>query len=355
MEELISRNSTQWELGNDSAINDMVVIEEFSEAGGKNAGCHFKCNFKRKKKRGACFRACDVKHPPTTKQREKRDDASKRTQARKDKKEDKKDCKSAYKSGQIGKSGFRDCKKDARKEKRAKVKEAGGNLLVRYARGMAKVFPLTLAGRGGAITLIKKNAFGFATRIAPALVSEQEAKSKFSPEGISGAKAGWKKLAKAWRNLGGNPDKLKKAILSGYNKKPMKIGGKKSKFDGDNSSNISGAELAPLIIAGVGTLTSLIAVIAGVAKKDPYKKGETPPEYEDAKRSGDLNPPPADPNTPVIDPTSGEWIDPNTGREIDPLTGQFKDTILGMNKWLVIGLGVAVIGGATLLIATKKK
>jgi hypothetical protein len=341
--------------------------DEYSNAeSGKNAVCRAGCDVKhafKKSKRLACKAECDKKYAPSIKQTERREDREDRRDARQEKRETKKDLRQQMKSGEISRKEFRAGKKDARQTKREKVKEAGGNFVARAWRGVAKVFPITLAGRGGATILIGENAFGFATRLAPALVPEAEAKQKFTPEAIAGAKTAWVKLTRAWKNLGGDPEKLKKAILKGYRKKPMKVK-KKSGFDGydqysfdntvyvdDYSNAVDPVTLTTAITAGLGTLATLIGVIVN-ATKNPYKQGQEPQDFRNAMNEGALDAPPPDPNAPKYNPNTGEWVDPSTGKAIDPQTGEFKDNILGMNKWLAIGLGLALVTGV-ILIARK--
>lgn len=359
----------------DNVAGEMLNIESaeneiygnFSNAdakAGRNAICRAGCNFKRKSKRGECWSDCDKKFPPSEKQKERREELAERRGARKDKREGKKECKEQYKAGEITKAEYRDCKKRERKEKRAKIKESGGNFFARAWRGVAKVFPITASSRAGVLLIAKMNGFGFSTKIAPALVSGSEA-SKFKPSSIKKAKKAWSKLSDNWKNkLGGNPDKLKQAILEGYKKKPSKIE-KQSSADGYNQysfryseeefSNFDPATWT-LILSGVSTVLGFIVKMKkeGV-DENPYNEGQTPPSYADALREGiTTNLPEPDPNSPQLDPISGEWIDPSTGRPIDPLTGEFIDTILGMNKWLALGLGLAVVS-AVIIIARRSK
>lgn len=356
MEQLLSHNSVQWEVEH---------LEEFSDASGTKSGrntmCRAKCNFKGKKKRPACWAECDEKYPPSIKQKERRTDASERAEARRDKQSGKKECKERYESGELTKNEFQACKKSERKEKRAKVKEAGGSFFTRLGRGVAKVFPVTLAGRGGARVLIEGNAFGFATRLAPALLPTSEAEKKFKSSSIAKSKVGWAKMEKVWKDIGGNPEKLKKSILKGYNKKPKKVS-KKSSFGGvthyafDSYSNVEGVTWATAITTGLATIGTLLGYLNKTGTdKNPFKEGETPSDYARAMEDGTLDTPPQDLNAPAIDPITGKWIDPKTGKEIDPLTGEPKDEILGMNKWLVIGLGVAVVGGIIYVALKPKK
>lgn len=290
---------------------------------------------------------------------ERKEDRQERKDARKDKREGIKDCKEKYKAGELTKEQYKECQKAERKEKRERVKASGGTWLARVGRGVAKVFPLTASARGGILILTEMNAFGFATRLAPALLPEAESSTKFKPEAITNGKKAWAKVSNAFKNLGGNPDKLKEAILKGYKKKASKVE-RKASADGSNYvritvpaySNIEPAT-ATLISTGIGALVSLIGIlVANKVPKDPYRNGQAPPEWNDSKGAVDETPE-VDPNSPVVDPKTGEWIDPSTGKRIDPLTGTFKDEIFGMNKWLFYGLLGAVSIGAIVLIRKR--
>ena len=335
--------------------------DEYSNAeSGKNAICRAGCNFKRKSKRSGCWGDCDKKYAPSQKQEVRRDKATDRREdrrenrdERKDARQDKrggiKDCKAEYKAGKLSKSAYKDCKKGQRKIKRERVKEAGGSFLARVGRGFAKVFPLTLASRGGVLLLAKMNAFGFSTRIAPSILPEGEAKKLFKGDAITNGKKAWKKIQNAFKNLGGNPKKLEEAILKGYKKKASKVSKKSSvngytEFTVSDSSNIDPAT-ATLIASGISALVGLVAILVkNKVPKDPYLDGKAPDDWTTSKDAVD-DVPPIDPNEPQLDPNTGEWIDPTTGKSIDPLTGAFKGEIFGMNQYLFYGLlGVGAVG-----------
>lgn len=355
-------------------ISNLHHLEDISNASGdsmpaRNAACHFKCNFKVKSKRAACWQDCDKRFPRSEAQEQRRDEQSQRRTARNIKRDSIEECNDLFKSGDITKEEETNCIKNARFEKRQTVKEeGGGKFFGRVGRGFNKVNPITASGRGGALMLIKQNASGFATRLAPALVPDTEAKQKFTPEAIELAKKGWEKVKKSWKNLGGNEFKLRDAILQGYKKKPNKLprSAAKSSIAGYNPyskqiwdmeySNALGIDDA-LAIAGLGVsvLIALINLIgrAGV-KKDPYKSANIDPEYTRSMGSGDVETYIApDPYEPVLD-DRGRWIDPETGKPIDPKTGQ--QLILGMNPYLAIGLGTVILvagGIATYKLVTR--
>lgn len=350
------------DLSNIKHFENMELAQEkqaiFSNASGdsmpaRNAACHFKCNFKVKSKRAACWQDCDKRFPKSEKQDVRRDERSVRRTARNLKGATIDDCKADYKNGLINKSEESFCIKNARVEKRDTIKEdGGGRVLTRIGRGFTKVNPITATARGGALLAIKKvNVSGFATRLAPALVSESEAKNKFTPEAIALSKKGWLKVKKSWRNLGGNEFNLRDAILEGYNKKPEKLPRKtEASFNGEMSEETHSNVVDWMAVGVVGSLgLSLIGMLVNAitkmgVKKNPYKQNTLPTDYRNALNSGDIDENIAvDPNDPIIDPRTGGWIDPNTGRPVDPKTGQ--QLILGMNPYLAIGLGtVAVVG-----------
>lgn len=280
---------------------------------------------------------------------ERKENRDARKDARKDKRSAIKDCKAELKAGRITRKELSACKKEQRKIKRDIVKESGGNFFARTGRGFAKVFPLTASARGGILLLAQMNAFGFSTRLAPSLLPEAEAKTKFKPEAIKNGKVAWKKISNAFKNLGGNPKKLEEAILKGYKKKASKIDRKSSadgytKFTVSDFSNIDPAT-ATLIGTGITAFISLINILSKyIVPKDPYLQGKAPDDWEDSKNAVD-DLPPIDPNEPQLDPTTGEWIDPETGKVIDPLTGAYKGEIFGMNQYLFYALlGATAIG-----------
>lgn len=331
---------------------------------GRNAVCRAGCATKhpfKKSKREECNKDCDSKFPPSIKQEERREDRQERKEARKEFRSDKKSCKESLKSNEINRSQYKDCLKRERQEKRSEIKESGGNIFVRSFRTFAKINPLTAVARGGALILIDMNAFGFATRLSPALLPEDEANKKFTSEAIQLSKKGWDKVSRAWKNLGGNPKNLEEKIINGYRKKPLKVKSEntvKSGFEGVEYkfSNFGGAELATAVTTGLSVIAGLIGALNKVgAKKNPYKEGEAPQEYLDAMKDGTINEvPQQESDKPHLDPNTGQWIDPTTGKVVDPTTGKFKDEIFGINKWLAISIGVVGVFGIYYLLKNKK-
>lgn len=362
-------DNVEGELDTINSIQQELYDSNYSNAeGGKNFVCRSACGVKHpfnRSKRRDCNADCNEKYPPTEGQMERQENRYERQDIRKETREARRRARQRMRQGEISRQEFRDRKKELREKKRKIIKETGGNFFARAWKGVAKVMPLTLAGRGGALVLIGENAFGFATRVAPALLPPSEARSKFEEGAIKDAKKAWVKLSRAWENLGGNPDKLKEKIIKGYRKKPMKIR-KKSGFDGmdsysfDNTlfvedySNAEPVTIATAITTGLATLAGLITTIVE-ARKNPYKSGKEPQDFKEAMKEGALEDPKPDPYAPKYDPNSGEWIDPSTGRPIDPVTGEFKDNILGMNKWLAIGIGVALVASVVLIVTKTGK
>jgi hypothetical protein len=354
------------EYDNVSTLLDQFFMQEnYSGAEGSKAGrnalCRSGCATKHpfnKSKREACQKECDKKFPPSDKQEDRRENREARQDARQEKREDKRDCKAKYKAGELTKAQYEACKKAAREEKREKIKASGGNFFVRAARGVAKVFPFTLAARAGVLVLTELNAFGFATRLAPAVLPVNEASSKFKPTSIVKAKKGWEKVSKAYKNMGGDPSNLEKAILKGYRKKPMVVKEEtKSGISGYEFEVFSGAAgtIATTIVVGLGALVGLIeAINKAMVDRNPYKDGMTPSDYLNAEQEGALDPPSPDPLAPVFDADKNEWVDPSNGRPIDPMTGKYKDLILGMHPWLAAGVGLTVLG-LTVYLFTRKK
>jgi hypothetical protein len=282
-----------------------------------------------------------------TSNKEKR---GKRGDARKDFRKDKRACKDKKNRGELTNLEYTRCVEQEKEEKKQAIDEnAGfGRKAVRFA---TRFTPITALGRGSALLLVQMNAFGYATRLAPALLPDAEAQNLFKPESIQKAKDGWIKTQRAWKNLGGKPEKLKEAILKGYKKKPEKL--KEPTQEEKEFSNvaepISGGTI---LIVGGSILTSLIGLVGKIVDKNPYKDGKTPPNFQEGLNDGLVENPPLDPNAPALN-TKGDWIDPKTGEKINPETGKLDDRIFGINKYLAIGIGIT--GVVALFYLFKKK
>lgn len=331
---------------------------------GKNLACRTGCATKHpfnKSKRKACEDECDKKFKASQKQEGRREDREDRKEARDEFRADKKGCKEKLAKGEIQKWQYKECVKKERKDKRSDIKEAGGNVFGRGLRAVAKVFPLTALGRSGVLILVGENTWGFATRLAPALLPEKEAKELFKPEAIEKAKKGWEKVKKGYKNMGGDPEKFRKKIIEGYKKKPYKVARKES-FDGESfyeceeTSNFAEPlTIVSAVTTGIGTLAGLVSSFTKAGgEKNPYQDNKTPEEYKQGLADGSVESnPPIEPNTPILN-DKGEWIEPSTGKTIDPITGKYKDTIFGVNKWLAIGIGVAGVVALYFVLKPKK-
>ena len=329
---------------------------------GKNALCRSKCiGHIKKSKREACNNECDKKYKASQKQEGRREDREDRKEARDEFRADKKGCKERLKKGEIQQWQYKECVKKERKDKRSDIKEAGGNVFGRGLRTVAKVTPILALARGGVLILVGENTWGFATRLAPALLPDAEAKELFKPEAIVKAKKGWEKVKKGYKNMGGDPEKLRKKAIEGYKKKPYKVSRKES-FDGESiyefeeKSNFA----EPLsIITAVGTgLSAMASLVSSFTKaggeKNPYKDDKTPEDYKKGMEDGSVESnPPTETDAPILN-DKGDWIEPSTGKTIDPITGKYKDTIFGINKWLAIGIGVAGVVGLYYIFKAKK-
>lgn len=348
---------------------------------GRNAFCRNGCKIKhpfKASKRKKCEEECDKKYKSSGRQEAKRDERQERKKSRSEFRSDKKDCKQKLKNKEISKKEYKQCVKKEKKEKRSQIKETGGgNFGTRFWRTTARFNPLLATSRVGVLTLVKDNTWGFATRLAPALLPDAESKELFKEKQIEKAKKGWKKVCNGYKNMGGDCVKLRNSVISGYRKKPYKVS-KKSSFTGESIyefevySNFEGqsvydiedySNFEPLtaiaitttVGAGITALTSLVKLFTKQAgNENPYKDEKTPADYKKALLDGDVETnPQEDVNAPKLN-DNGEWIDAKTGKVIDPITGKEKDTILGLNKWLAIGIGVAGLLGLYYLLKTKK-
>lgn len=331
---------------------------------GKNLACRTQCATKHafnRTKREQCEQICDDKYKSSQKQEKRRGDREDRQTARDEFRADKKTCKARLKSGELQQWQYRECLKKERKDKRSDIKDAGGNIFGRGFRGLAKITPITALARGGVLVLVGENTWGFATRLAPALLPDAEARELFKPDAIVNAKKGWLKVANGYRNMGGDSEKLKNKVIQGYKKKPYKVS-KKSSADGELTfeySDVAGVDdavaLTTAISTGIGALAGLVnSFTKAGGEQNPYKDDKTPQDYKTAIVDGTIETNPAtDPKAPVLN-DKGEWVEPSTGRSVDPVTGKYKDTILGMNKWLAIGIGVAGLFGLYYILKSEK-
>jgi hypothetical protein len=328
---------------------------------GKNLACRTACSrYLNKAKKKACEDGCDSKYKASIKQDTRRGDRDDRKTAKLEYRFDKKECKRKLESGEFQKWQYDECVKAEKKDKRSDIKEAGGNIFGRGLRKVAKITPILAISRGGVLILVGENTWGFATRLAPALLPDAQAKELFKPEAIEKAKKGWEKVANGYRNMGGDDAKLKSKVIQGYKKKPYKVA-KKSNFEGDyyEFSEVAGVDdavaIASAVATGLGALAGLVSAFTKAGgEKNPYKDDKTPDDYKKAMEDGTIETnPPLDGKAPVLN-DKGEWTEQSTGKVIDPITGKYKDTIFGLNKWLAIGIGVAGVVGLYYIFKGKK-
>jgi hypothetical protein len=332
---------------------------------GKNLACRTKCGTQHafnRTKREQCIKQCDDKFKSSQKQEKRRGDREDRKSARDEFRADKKTCKARLNSGELQQWQYKECLKKERKDKRSDIKDAGGNFAGRGLRGLAKITPILALSRGGVLILVGENTWGFATRLAPALLPDAEAQELFKPDAIINAKKGWKKVANGYRNMGGDAEKLKNKVIEGYKKKPYKVS-KKSSVDGevtyefDEYSNFeaTAVAIASAVTSGITALAGLVTAFTKAGgEQNPYKDDKTPQDYKNAIADGTIETSPiTDQKAPVLN-DKGEWVEPSTGKTIDPVTGKYKDTILGMNKWLAIGIGVASVVVIYSIFKSKK-
>jgi preprotein translocase subunit Sss1 len=184
----------------------------------------------------------------------------------------------------------------------------------------------------------------------PAFATGEELK-KYKPEYVNEAKKSWIKVSRAWKNLGGDPNKLKQAIITGRNKKAHK------EPEIEEYSNVVDPATASIIGAALGVVGALIGLLntqlskSGVSK-NPYLDGYAPTDFKDELDSGELDYEP-DENEPILD-ADGNWIDPQTGRRVDPKSGE--NLIMGVrSSYFWIGVStLAVVAVIGIVLVTKK-
>lgn len=226
---------------------------------------------------------------------------------------------------------------EAKKKLEKDIEEAkkkvriGGKAQLDFNCALNKI-PLAVP-RLGVLAGARVNLWGMATRMYPALISEEEAKRRnFSLENRKKALAGWEKAKKIWYNVGGCADlnALEKAIKMGYDKpvfKTKKVKERQEKenaFDGQSFSNADAGVSEALIIGGVAIITSIIGAIASSgASKNPYtdKSIDTSGMYE-----------------PPLTPEQQRELD-----ELDEMDSTGDDTIWGISK-PVFYTGVTITG-----------
>ena len=148
-------------------------------------------------------------------------------------------------------------KKDKGKKKGFFKKVGEG--LKKVGKGLMRFNPATIAARNGFLLALKLNIGKMSTRIKWAYATPQQAKAKgVSLATVAKAKGALEKIEKIFTKIGGKPDNLKKAILSG----------KKGKLDGLGQLGI--IPVAAAVAAATPIITAVIKILkdSGLAKKD---------------------------------------------------------------------------------------
>ncbi len=160
----------------------------------------------------------------------------------------------------------------------------GGKAQLDFNCALNKI-PLAVP-RLGVLAGARVNFGGMSTRIFPALISEEEAKSRnFNLENRKVALKGWEKVKKIWYNVGGCADLgvLEKAIRDGHNKPVFNTKRARARQEQEKFSSADAGVTEALIVGGVAILTSIIgAIVKSGAAKNPYdgKSLDTTDMYE---------------------------------------------------------------------------
>jgi len=317
------------------------------------------------------------------------------------------------------KAGAKDFVKNPIKAVGNLAKDTGKNIAkagVKVAQFTMKVMPLTLAGRGGFLYMVERNGFGLADRLAPLYLADGDPiLRKYKPEAIKQIRDSKFKIENAWKNLGGEINPFKKAILDGRGRPPRVFKKGDKSFDGtqypysvtfdgnyeyfvsepnydmfdgevytyfdgeqyvsEHKSNFTGIEVAGMIISGLGVVATFIGMLkSNKVPEQPF--AENTPESKSIATmptsGSDI-----DPNAPILSPDGTKVIDVNTGQtfntsdvvkagvEISKQTNpdgtpkKTEDKFLGMPRkvgiGVTIGVGVLAVAGIIFAIVKKKK
>lgn len=320
------------------------------------------------------------------------------------------------------KAGAKDFVKNPVKAVGHLAKDTGKNVakgFVKVAQFTMKVFPLTLAGRGGFLFMVARNGFGLADRLAPLYLEDNDPiLRKYKPEAVKEVRNSKFKIENAWKNMGGEINPFKKAILDGRGRPPrvFKKGDKSfdgtqypysvtfdgnyeyfgsepfyDMFDGDvytyfdgeqyvqehKSNFVAGVDdavaIGTMVISGLGVVASFVGLLkSNKVPEQPFIDGT--PEAK-ALSTMPTSASQIDPNSPILSPDGTKVIDPSTGEtfntsdvvkagvEISKQTnpdGSPKDVkFLGMPRkvgiGVAIGVGVLAIAGIVFAVIRKKK
>lgn len=253
-----------------------------------------------------------------------------------------------------------------RKEKHEAVKKEfkGLSLKDKLLNLSQKFNPAAALPRSSALVGVRVNVFGIATRLYPALLTEQELKSRnFNLENAKKSREAWEKVKKVWIGLGGATPALEKAIRNGYDKpvfktkkaKARKEAEKQGSFDAGvyelEFSNYTGAEeTAAYISIGISLLAAISAAIGkSGASKNPYDNKQIDTEGMD---STELTP---DQKAELERVAQAAADDLAKGKGLDS-GDDSDDKILGLPKaafW--IGTSLLAVGAVALTIYFVKR
>lgn len=283
---------------------------------------------------------------------------------------------------------------------------------VKVAQFTMKVFPLTLAGRGGFLYILARNGFGLADRLAPLYLADGDPiLRKYKPEAVKQIRDKRYNIENAWKNMGGEINPFKKAVLDGRGRPPRIFKKGDKSFDGtqypysvtfDGNYEYFGSEpyydlfegdvytyfdgeqyidehksnfgepltTAGLIISGLGVVATFIGLLKSNKVPEQPFVSETP----EAKSISTM-PTSAiqlDPNAPILSPDGLKVIDPSTGetfntsdvvkagveisKQTNPDGSPKEEKFLGMPRKVGIGvtIGVGVLAVAGIIFAVVK-
>ena len=285
----------------------------------------------------------------------------------------------------IGKlSSKQKARREAFKRKRKEAKEERKKMSFgnRFINIFQKYNPAVAVPRSSALVGLRVNIFGIATKLYPALLTQEElVKRKFDLENAKKAKIAYDKVNKFWLSMGGSSVTLNDAIKQAYHRpifktkasQKRKAHEKSVSFDAISedeildtfSSIINGDEqysnFDPYSDLAIGMYISLGLSLLGMvsnmitksgAKKNPYAEGspESKKLDDQLKTAVTEAPPVTEKQVEELKKLEGlAKEDLNKGLGLDESTGalESKKTILGMPKpvfWIGVGV-IAIVGG----------
>lgn len=136
-----------------------------------------------------------------------------------------------------------------------------GTAVKKVAQKVAKVFPVTVVLRNAILLAMKVNFMNVAKRLRYGYLSESQAKSLgMNMSGYASVKRVVEKAQNTFKDAGGNPDNLRKAILNGKGNKDKRV--PLSGLDG--LGNIYGDEDEIRILQGLGEPASAASIAAAI-------------------------------------------------------------------------------------------